>query len=255
MGLLLPADGNGDGLPRCDIGSVEAGAGTTPLAQATVITYTYDPLYRLTRAGYTDGRVFTYTYDAVGNRLSQLALSATTVYTYDDANRLIKVGAVNYTWDHNGNLVNDGAFTYTYDVANRLVTLKQGTAVTHTFGYNGLGHRLRQVTNGVTTTYSLDLASGLTQVLADGTNTYLYGNGRIAQQNGTLTDYFLPDALGSVRQMASITDTMTLAKGYQPFGSVLSRVAVASGGWPGRARRNTARIRAINSCGSKGLLR
>jgi len=221
-GYFRPADGNGDGLPRCDIGSVEAGASTTPLAQTIVITYTYDPLYRLTRAGYTDGRVFTYTYDAVGNRLSQLALSATTVYTYDDANRLIKVGAVNYTWDNNGNLLNDGAFTYTHDVANRLVTLKQGTAITTTFGYNGLGHRLRQVTNVVTITYSLDLASGLTQVLADGTNTYLYGNGRIAQQNAALTDYFLPDALGSVRQMATITGTVTLAKGYQPFGSVLT---------------------------------
>jgi len=40
------------------------------------------------------------------------------------------------------------------------------------------------VVAGVTTTYTLDLAAGLTQVLADGTHTYLYGNGRIAQHDG-----------------------------------------------------------------------
>jgi hypothetical protein len=58
--------------------------------------------------------------------------------------------------------------------------------------------------SGVTTTYTLDLNAGLTQVLADGTNTYLYGAGRIAQ-NSTANgkQYFLGDALGSVRQLVS----------------------------------------------------
>jgi hypothetical protein len=47
------------------------------------------------------------------------------------------------------------------------------------------------------------LNAGLTQVLDDGTSTYTYGLGRISQTN-TVTEYFLGDALGSVRQM---TDT------------------------------------------------
>ena len=49
-----------------------------------------------------------------------------------------------------------------------------------------MGDRMRQVVNSsagsgqaITTTYTLDLNAGLTQVLADGTNTYLYGNGRL----------------------------------------------------------------------------
>ncbi len=49
---------------------------------------------------------------------------------------------------------------------------------------------------GTTTRYVLDPAAGLTQVLADGTNTYLYGMGRLAQQGGN-TQYFGADALGS----------------------------------------------------------
>ena len=49
--------------------------------------------------------------------------------------------------------------------------------------------RIGQTANGVTTTYSLDLNAGLTQVLSDGANIYLYGNGRIAQMNGVDSAY------------------------------------------------------------------
>jgi hypothetical protein len=68
------------------------------------------------------------------------------------------------------------------------------------FGYNGLGDRLQQTVNATPTTYTLDLNVGLPQVLADGTNTYLYGLGRIGEQQPGGFAYHLPDALGSVRQ-------------------------------------------------------
>ena len=42
---------------------------------------------------------------------------------------------------------------------------------------------MQQTVDGETTTYTLDTAIGLTQVLADGENTYLYGLSRIAQLN------------------------------------------------------------------------
>jgi hypothetical protein len=38
----------------------------------------------------------------------------------------------------------------------------------------------------------------LSQVLADGTNRYLYGVGRIAQQTPTGLQYFLPDTPSTV---------------------------------------------------------
>jgi YD repeat-containing protein len=64
------------------------------------ITYTYDPLYRLTAADYSTGESFDYTCDAVGNRLTQTTITNTTVYTYDIANRLVNVGGVAYRWDN-----------------------------------------------------------------------------------------------------------------------------------------------------------
>ena len=65
-------------------------------------------------------------------------------------------------------------------------------------------------------------------MLADGTNTYLYGNGRVAQQNVTSTDYFLGDALGSVRQLANASGSVTLARSYEPYGNVLSSAGSGS---------------------------
>ena len=81
---------------HCDMGAYEVGA-----FPVTTIAYTYDPLYRLTAANYTNGTYFRYKYDAVGNRLAQTTLTITTVYTYDDANRLVNVGGVMYEWDNN----------------------------------------------------------------------------------------------------------------------------------------------------------
>jgi RHS repeat-associated protein len=65
----------------------------------------------------------------------------------------------------------------------------------------------------------LDLNTGLTQVLADGTNTYTYGLGRISQTD-TSTEYFLADALGSVRQLVNANTDITLTKSYDPYGNV-----------------------------------
>jgi RHS repeat-associated protein len=100
-------------------------------------------------------------------------------------------------------------------VPARLTPLS-ASGLTIGYTYNGLGDRLSQFKDGVTTHYTLDLNAGLTQVLQDGTNTYLYGVNRIAQVAETQTGYFLPDALGSVRQMTDAYGDVTLTQDYTP---------------------------------------
>jgi hypothetical protein len=56
----------------------------------------------------------------------------------------------------------------------------------------------------------MDLNVGLTQVLQDGTNTYLYGVDRVAQYGENGPEYYLGDALGSVRQMVDANGTLTI---------------------------------------------
>jgi RHS repeat-associated protein len=43
--------------------------------------------------------------------------------------------------------------------------------------------------------------------------------GRIAQQNESRTDYFLPDALGSVRQLTTQDGNVGLTQSFYPFGN------------------------------------
>jgi RHS repeat-associated protein len=71
------------------------------------------------------------------------------------------------------------------------------------------------------TNNAIDLAGGLTQVLADSQRTYLYGNGRIAQYRTGGVDYFLGDALGSVRQLVDGNGNVILAKNYEPYGELM----------------------------------
>ena len=61
---------------------------------------------------------------------------------------------------------------------NKLATASDGVN-NYSYSYNGLGDRVSQYDGTTTTQYTLDMAIGLTQVLSDGTNDYLYGMGRI----------------------------------------------------------------------------
>ncbi len=197
------------------------------------ITYVYDKLYRLTAADYSDGRYIHYTYDPVGNRLSEVKCAilpcttpVTNTYEYDAANRLTQVNSQAYAWDNNGNLLDDGPNTY--DAANRLTSFTDGTH-NSSYIYSGLGDRLSQTVDSVTTDYVLDLNAGLTQVLDDGTNTYLYGNGRIGELQPGGFAYHLGDGLESVRQLTNEDGAVTLARSYEPFGDGLSSAGSAIG--------------------------
>ena len=200
-----------------------------PNVTTRVIQYTYDPLYRLVEADYSSGENFAYAYDAVGNRTAMtktITSTLVTTYTYDVANRLSAISdqpsAV--AWDANGNMLSDGSKTYTYDQANRLTGVS-AAGLTWSATYNGDGARLRQVTNGVPTTYTLDLAAPLVQVLvqqdSSGDTRYLYGMTQVGEQQSAGWVYHLSDALGSVRQLADDGAVVVLARGYMPYGETL----------------------------------
>lgn len=193
-----------------------AGASLQTTLESVTITYIYDSLNRLTLADYSTGIFYGYTYDVVGNRLAEDLLVVDSEYEYDIANRLVSVNGIDYTWDDNGNLLDDGTYTYEYDAANRLVSVNGGTTSVG-YTYNGFGNRVRQEVDGQEMAFTLDLASGLTQVLADGTYTYLYGHARLGQESAAGMAYFLTDALGSVRQLVDDSG-VTLTRSYAPYG-------------------------------------
>jgi len=103
-----------------------------------------------------------------------------------------------------------------------------GGGNTSSYTYSGLGDRLSQTVNSATTNYVLDLNAGLTQVLSDGTNIYLYGNGRIGELQSGGFMYHLGDALGSVRQLTDANANVTMAQSFDPYGAKLDMIVPSS---------------------------
>jgi RHS repeat-associated protein len=216
VSLTASGPGGTDTLTKTDYITATA----PEVVETRVISYTYDPLYRLSGAYYSTGESFEYVYDAVGNRLVMTTSNGSTSYEYDVANRLTNVNGVAYTWDDNGNLLSDGVFTYTYDAANRMYT------------YTGDGLRVAQSVSGVETAFTWDLAAGLAQVLSTSDGVlYLHGLDLIAEQRSGDWWYPLGDALGGVRQWTDDSGSVTYAGGYTPFGVELWREGSTASAW------------------------
>jgi RHS repeat-associated protein len=101
-------------------------------------------------------------------------------------------------------------------------------STTSLFNYNGDGVRLKQTLNGVVTTYTQELAASLPVVLQAKTGVtsthYLYAleTRPFAQITSNGAEYLLPDGLGSVRQIASVSGHIIFTQDYAPYGDVLN---------------------------------
>jgi len=197
----------------------------------TTITYTYDSLYRLTKADYSSGENFQYAYDAVGNMTAVTTTITSTVVStreYDIANRLITVttdGQVRtLEWSDAGELLRDGDDRYQWDAAGRLVSATVD-GVSNRYAYLGDGGRISVTVGSETTTYTLDLAAPLAQVLVanqgEDSTVYLYGVARIGEVDGAWL-YHLADHLGSVRSLVDADGGVDGIRAYRPYGLPLS---------------------------------
>jgi RHS repeat-associated protein len=99
-----------------------------------------------------------------------------------------------------------------------LIQISGTGVITTTWTYNALGDRSQETANQHTANYALDLNTGLTQVLAGDGQTYLYGLERLSQDTPNDTQYFLGDALGSVRQLVDQNGMINRVESYQPYG-------------------------------------
>jgi RHS repeat-associated protein len=193
-------------------------------------TYTYDARDRLTEVcfqsscpGGTDPFI-RWTYDSVGNRLSETRPSGTTNYSYDAADQLTAAGTTSYSYDENGNETAAGSQSFSYDLANRTLTSSSGGTTT-TYAYDGDGNRTQVVVGGQTTKYLWDTNGSLPQIALerDGNNVllrrYVYGARRISMSSGAATYYFHYDRTDSTSNVTSSTGTTEWTYAYEPFGA------------------------------------
>jgi RHS repeat-associated protein len=138
--------------------------------------YFYDDLDRLWKSTNLSGTpLFTYLYDANGNRTQQVAPGGTTNYSYQATTDRIAeatgAAAKHYAHDAFGNRIWAGPTAYAdqsshlYDQGNRLVEVRDpvSQAVLGQYTYDAAGRRVRKIAGGVTTLYFYDSAGHLVE--------------------------------------------------------------------------------------------
>ncbi len=223
---------------QTDLGTFAYGYDNPLLGQRTSMTsalgatnYSYDSNYQLTGATYPNaapfnGEVHAWTYDNIGNRLTNTVNASTANYTYFkngsnplNGQRLQSDGTKTYTYDANGNVTGDGTYTYTWDYENRLTGITGG-GLTATYSYDYNGRRKSKTVNGVTTNY-LYYGQNLIRETSTTTADFVFGTGidePLAQNRGGVTSYYNADGLGSVASLSDSAAAVQNSYDYDAWG-------------------------------------
>ena len=195
-----------------------------------VTNYDYDEVGRLVgkKTTLADGTVvagYDFVLDKVGNIIEQTATepyqnkyeeSATTDYSYDDGNRILKAGNLSFTYDANGNTTKRGNETYEWSKSDRLV-VANGVKI----NYDPLG----LIRSYGDTDFTISLL-GDGNVISDSKSgyNYVYGMGLEARfsPDGDM-DFYVTDMRGSVVAIVDDNGNITHKYQYDEFGNVTQK--------------------------------
>ena len=202
-------------------------------------SYAYDADGQLTSVTYPDGTSETFTYDAVGNRISRTDGSPVQneSYTVNNLNQYTEIAnaqAARSTmeYDLDGNMTRKGDTRYWYDTLNRLIAVtNEAENIRWSCEYDVFGNRVSVTDNG-TTTERLFVQGSLPSVAAEYQgNTLtkshvLVGVVRIADISRTggspvqdsTTRYYHGDMLGSARLLTDGTGATKGTRSFKAFG-------------------------------------
>jgi|GEM_PF-1575289 len=147
-----------------------------------VISNRYDVLNRLTNRASVFGYNVSYAYSVTGQRTNMTDGSGTTVYSYDNRDRLTSKAvtftggpsvALRYRYDANGNLTNLWSDTasgvtnrYQYDTLNRLTSVLGRDSVAAYYIFDNVGNlQTASYGSGVTNLYKYDRLNRLTNAV------------------------------------------------------------------------------------------
>ncbi|MDQ2086399.1 RHS repeat-associated core domain-containing protein [Herbivorax sp. ANBcel31] len=206
-----------------------------------VVEYEYDNTYKLLKETINhpdkDTHEISYTYDAVGNRLTKTDGEYTIDYTYDENNRLISEGENTYTYDKNGNTLSKKneveTISYTYGYNNRLIgvvtTNQTGTSAVK-YIYDVYGIRVGKIVDGTKfSRYTVDKNTDYAKVLEERDEngelvvSYVHGDDLISQKRGDVTSYYHYDGLGSTRALTNSSGEVTDTYIYDAFGNLIEK--------------------------------
>ena len=190
-------------------------------ANATIVNYSYDAQSRLSRKVQGNGTYTTYEYDAAGQLLHLVnfapnaSVNSRFDFTYDALGQRITEGTL------------DGNWTYKYDANGQLtraVFISTNVAIPNqdlAYVYDAVGNRIETSQNGVTTSY---VTNGLNEYLSVGEATYAYDrNGNLfSKSDATGTTTYGYDFLNHLIRVVSPTGSWSYE--YDALGNRIATV-------------------------------
>ncbi|MHB1128234.1 MAG: discoidin domain-containing protein [Bacillota bacterium] len=199
--------------------------------------YVFDNLNRLKQVSYPWSQTAWYTYDLLGNRLTEsFNNGSSNTYFYNSISQLERVQSnngekIDYRYDKNGNQVavitQSGETQYIYDLENRLKEIVFPNNDHVWYNYDGDGRRVYQKDGINETYYGYDGSGPIVHYDGSGAvlASYLRGMGGMlvgtTQKGGTY--YYHLDGLGSIVAMTDGTGAKTAIYDYDAFGNQVSQ--------------------------------
>jgi RHS repeat-associated protein len=212
-----------------------AGNRTSKTDQRLGVTtnYGYDNIYQLLSATQGANTTESYTYDAVGNRLSSLGVSP---YSYNTSNELTSTPSTSYTYDYNGNALTSttgsNTTSYAWDFENRLTSMTlPGSGGTVSFKYDPLGRRVQKsFTTGAnpptitTSNYAYDGDNLIEEADQNGNVIARYSQTQSIDEPLTMlrsgsTSYYHADGLGSLTSVSNTAGALSQTYTFDSFGN------------------------------------
>jgi len=189
--------------------------------------YGYDAIYELLNATQAGATTESYTYDPVGNRLSNLTSSG---WSYNTSNELNSRPAVSYAYDANGNTTSKtdstGTTNYSWDFENRLtqVTLP-GSGGTVSFKYDPFGRRIYKSSSSGTSIFTYDNDNLIEETNSAGSAVARYSQGLnidepLAMLRSGVTSYYEVDGLSSTTSLSNGAGALAQTYMFDSFGNL-----------------------------------
>jgi RHS repeat-associated protein len=248
--LLYASSYQRDPIGNCLVHEIQTNASTK------LVRCCYDPLYRLIEVKGSDGSIFKYQYDRLGNRLltryslpsgkesvinrlgeslAHLGFGLRRIkYTYDTRGFLMKANDVEFVYDEEGNIVekqnNGNTVRYVYDGENRLIKVQYSGGAESCFQYDALGNRVyKKDRDGAVRYYAYDGHNLIVELTdrrqAVASYTHDLGIDRpISVTTDGKTFYYLYDRVGSVIALTDAEGKVVCEYEYDVWGTVLKEV-------------------------------
>ena len=186
-------------------------------------SYGYDTIYELLNVTQAGSTTESYSYDAVGNRLSSSGVSS---YSNNTSNELVSTSNGSYTYDANGNTLTDASGkSYTWDFENRMVSAVVPGTGTVTFKYDPFGRRVYKSSPTFTGIFAYDGYNLIDTMNSSGSIVAGYTQTQnidepLAERRSGGSSYYEADGLGSITSLSSSAGAVANSYTYDSFGGV-----------------------------------